>query len=377
MNNDDKKASSPAAGMPVNPIGSQDQPTQPIATQPEPPDTSVQTFSSLSNAISQNNASPQVTQPDTMQSTPTASADALYTPIDPTTPKSPFSSPDIPPQTSPAPAAQPPGTSAPFGSQPDSPPIQPVGNMSANELMSTTPAKPKGSKFKLLIILLIIVAFIVYAGVAYLFFSNKQMEGTETESPIANTLPTPTLSLASPTPAQAAKNISIVSGSIIETTASGEKITLIDKDDYPDSGIGGFYEVNQTKDGTKMCFYSIPPALGPMLYYSVTDGTGVTEVAERVRSCVWSTAGDAIAYTNDADTSEPVNIFSYSLASEESTNLTNATASSVIRRYEITSWSTDDAKIFCNYEEIDLNDTTKETAGNCEVNVATRTVTDL
>ncbi|MFV1917619.1 MAG: hypothetical protein ACC618_04040, partial [Patescibacteria group bacterium] len=87
---------------------------------------------------------------------------------------------------------------------------------------------------------------------------------------------------------------------------------------------------------------------------------------------------DVVAYIADTAADDPADIFKYDLTAGEETNLTKvSTESAVFRRYEINSWSNDDSKILCNYQEIDTLDVSTETLGNCEIDLKTAEVTDL
>ncbi len=236
--------------------------------------------------------------------------------------------------------------------------------------------KTKSSKFPILIGFLVVVAIAVYGFVAYLYFDNQKLkEDIESQGP-SDTISTP--QIPTPIPTTVPDKFEIDNGDITRVTSTGSKTVIVAKDDYEDTGLIGFTNVNLSPDNENVCFWSLPPALAPALYYSDTSGGEVVNIANRSVSCTWSNFGDKIAYINDAPTGTAVDIFFYDLLTEETANLTQtSTESTVYRRYEIESWSEDDEMINCNYEEIDTTDTSAEVVGNCQIDVIEGVVTDL
>ena len=236
--------------------------------------------------------------------------------------------------------------------------------------------KTKSSKFPILIGFLVVVAIAVYGFVAYLYFDNQKLkEDIETQG-VADILSTP--QIPTPIPTSVPDKFEIDNGDITRVTSTGSKTVIVAKDDYEDTGLIGFTNVNPSPDNENICFWSLPPALGPALYYSDASGGEVVNIADRSVGCTWSNFGDMIAYINDAPTGTAVDISVYDLLTQDSTNLTQAsTESTVYRRYEIESWSEDDEMINCNYEEIDTTDTSAEVVGNCQIDVIEGVETDL
>ncbi len=243
-----------------------------------------------------------------------------------------------------------------------------------------TEVKSGPSKFRILVILLIVVAVIVYAVVGYLYFTNSQLEDEATQPSTQPAIVAPIEATPEPevTETLPSTEIKLDNGNIIRETASGDSSILVDKDDYETTGIAGFSEVSVSPDEENMCFASAPPALEPALYYSGVDAITVTKISEKVKNCTWNNSSDNIAYISNTAQSIPTDLFIYSLTTSEETNLTKVSSvSGVFRKYEIVSWSADDSLINCTYEEIDLSDTTNEVLGRCKIDVATSEVTDL
>ena len=232
--------------------------------------------------------------------------------------------------------------------------------------------KESSSKFPLLMGFLVVLALAVYGFVAYLYFGNQKLKGDSKKSP-DNSLS----SAPSPVPVAETFQYLIDNGNIKKSGSKGTEQIVINKEDYPTTGLIGFTNVIATNSKELICFWSLPPALGPALYYSDGAGTTVKLIKEKVKNCAWSNSEDKLAYINDAAEGIPVDIFLYDLEQETEANLTNgATASGIFRRYEATSFSADDTKVLCSYEEINKANPSLETLGNCEIDIATSKVTD-
>ena len=274
--------------------------------------------------------------------------------------------PSTPPPTSPEPGPQPGTSIKPEPSQPTTP-VPPGPEV-------TTPKEEKSGP-PIYFIVLVVLILLVWGGVGYLYYTNQQLKQGESQTSQPQ-VSQDTLSPA-PSPSFNAEDIEIINGSVYQTTG-GENTPLVNKDDYPGTGIAGFATVTVSPNNSLMCFAALPPALKPALYYSSIDGIGVTQVGTSYKKCTWSNDSSMIAYINDAAADVAVDIYKYELATDVETNLTNvSTTSAVFRRYEIDSWSNDDTKILCNYQEIDPSAPSSEVLGNCEIDVKTSEVTDL
>lgn len=242
-----------------------------------------------------------------------------------------------------------------------------------SQVSQVLPQEEKSSKFPILMVFLVFLAIAVYGFVAYLYFSNQKLkEGSQKTSDKST--------LTQPIPTQTVETFQylIENGNIKKISSAGKEKIIISKDDYSSTGLIGFTNVIPSDKGDYICFWSLPPALKPALYYSDNEGSAVKLIKEKVKNCVWGSKEDKLAYINDVGEGLPVDIFLYDLENELEKNLTNqATASGVFRRYEATSFSSDDAKVLCSYEEINKSQPSLETLGNCEIDTTTSKVTDL
>ncbi len=293
-----------------------------------------------------------------------------------TTPADSIGAANIPPASPPPPLTQPTWKDTPSQEVPPGPQAPPAFQGPPPSKPKIISAKETPLKFPIIIGFLIVLALAVYGFVAYLYFGNQKLKeeiedkGSSQAQPVAE-LPTPI-------PTQVPDRFEIENGNINRISSSAETTVVVNKEDYQDTGIIGFTNVNLSPDNDSICFWSLPPALGPALYYADTDGVLVTKVADKAKGCVWSNSSEKLAYVNDSAQGSATDIFVYDLVDELETNLTEvATTSAVYRRYEINTWSADDTAINCNYEEIDPADTSLEVVGNCQIDVVTAEVTDL
>ncbi|MBN1168401.1 hypothetical protein JXA63_00770 [Candidatus Woesebacteria bacterium] len=260
----------------------------------------------------------------------------------------------------------------------DSPP-------SPSTVISSSDTK-SGGKFKFFVIILIVITILVYAVVAYLYFTGDKDndpfsdlfgDNSATQQVAGNVNGTTTIPTKTPTPV-ITEMITINNGDVVKESSIGDITVLVKKNDYPETGIVGFQKVNQSPDKSKLCFYSLSPADDPAMYISDSDGTNVEKLVSDVSSCYWSSDSSKIAYTNTADATSPVDIYIYDTKTLKSTNLTaQSDAETLFRRYEIESWSENDTKINCNFQVIDTENTDVENTDLCEIDFATKEVLDL
>ena len=241
-----------------------------------------------------------------------------------------------------------------------------------SQISQVVTEKEKSSKFPLLIGFLIVLAIAVYGFVAYLYFGNQKLRQDSQKASDKS-------AITQPTPIAMAETFQylIENGNIKKVSSKGSEQIIVNKAGYPETGLIGFTNVIVSDSGDFICFWSLPPATKPALYYSDSGGETVKQVNEKVKNCAWSNKEDKLAYINDAAEGLPVDIFLYDFENELEKNLTNqATASGVFRRYEATSFFSDDTKVLCSFEEINKAQPALETLGNCEIDVTTGKVTD-
>lgn len=235
--------------------------------------------------------------------------------------------------------------------------------------------EPKKSKLPLIIGAIVVVNLIIWGFVGYTYFQNQKLKKQVKENEDSTVDQSVTLPTATSAPQY---SIEIQNGNVSRVASSGESTVLVNKEDYEGTGITGFTNVETSPDKKRICFWSLPPALSPALYYSDIQGSAVTKVRDRVKDCKWSNNGNNIAYIDDTSLESASNIYVYYLLTKQETNLTSAsTASDTYRRYTINSWLEDDNKITCNYEEISSATAGATTKTMCEINVTTGQVSDL
>ncbi len=271
--------------------------------------------------------------------------------------------PQVPPP--PPPIPQEPGTEAKteLPTKPTEPVVPPSD-------VPTVSEKPKKPIFKIVIITLVIITLIIWGFVAYSYFRNKSLEKDLEKGETAL--------VQTPTPTEAPPQFSIENGNIIKIDSQGESSLIVSKENYEDTGIIGFTNVLLSPNYQKLCFWSLPPALKPALYYSNADGGSVSKVRERAKNCLWSTDNNMIAYIDDTAQDSPANIYIYNLGTGEETNLTEvSTPSAIYRRYSAESWLDDEKSISCSYDEINTASPEAITKGSCKIDTLSGEVADL
>ncbi len=226
-------------------------------------------------------------------------------------------------------------------------------------------AQRKGpSWFKIFVIFALIIIAIIYSAVFYLYLQNRNLR-----SQTLQTEPTSNLPSATPTPSFSPSWIRIQNGNVVRHEPGKEPIILVNKNDYPSTGIVGFARVIVSPDNNLLCFEALSPAVEPAIYVSNVDGSNVRMISTNKQNCVFRSDSKSIFYINTAPKSSPVSIFQYDLTQENAVEI-DLTKSSVpegvVRRYEIVGFSADDTKIICKYEEITQEE---EKTGECEINL--------
>lgn len=244
-------------------------------------------------------------------------------------------------------------------SQPSKSVVQPPPPPS-QEPQVMTPEKKKPN-FKIIIGAIIAINVIIWAFVAYNYFTNKNLSA-DVKQAESTTLVTQT-----PTVAPVTYSIEIDNGNIARVSSLGDSEILVDKENYEDTGITGFSFVEVSPDGKSLCFWSMPPSLEPALYYSDISGANVITVASKVTGCVWSNSSTKFAYVDDSSISMPSDIYIYNLAEQLESQMTSSTESATYRRYSINSWSVDNTILLCSYEEYSSSTSEAQLEGDCEI----------
>lgn len=251
-------------------------------------------------------------------------------------------------------------------------PATPVENV-----LSEQPVKGP-AWFSVFIGFLIVVTLGIYGFLGYLYIQNSQLKkeiadkNAPTQGALTEISPT-----ATPTPEVSPVELKIENGSVIQVISEDEIKVLLNKKDYPSTGITGFAKVTASPDYKKMCIESWPPAPEPSLYLANIDGSGLTEVSPNRKSCFWTHDSKSLVYLNTQLDTSPVDIYLYFLASAKEQNLTQDTAAQGSTRvYAVESISTDDSKIMCSYTQT-ASAEVAPSQGNCEIDLATLKLTEL
>lgn len=229
-----------------------------------------------------------------------------------------------------------------------------------------------GRGFKIFVTLGILVTLIVWAAVGYIYMQNNKMKK---ESPDISNLET--MDQITPTPAFDPNQIKIRSGNIVNEKPGGETVVLVDKKDYPSTGITGFLKLAVSPNNQKICFESWSPAPEPALYISNIDGQNVLEVSPNRQNCLWSNDSNTIYYINIGSNTSPVNIFSYDINEGFEKDMTSESVpAGVVRRFELVGMSADGSSLICRYENLG-GAAKSETITECRVDIETGVVSEL
>ncbi len=250
---------------------------------------------------------------------------------------------------------------------PETRPVEPITptTIAPNNFItpaSVTTGSSKKSRFGLFVAIGIIIIVIIYGTVAYLYFQNKKKTGsTVTET---NTAGTTQITKA---PEFNSEYVKIIDGSVAYKPGSGEQQVLVNKTDYPGSGITGFLKLALSPDKTKICFESWSPAPKPSLYISEANGTNVKEVSPNRKNCTWAPDSKKILYTNYATGSAGSDIFAYGIDNSEEKNVSYDPNSNDQRNFEIVGLSADGGSLICSFSYINK----EKEGGQCQINLST------
>lgn len=227
-------------------------------------------------------------------------------------------------------------------------------------------AKKGGSFFKIFIIFSLIVILLIWGYVGYLYLENQRLKDDSSINV------TTSEELPNPTPTPISFKYEIENGNVVKVGPDLISEIIIDKSNYPETGLGGFYKVKASPDNMYLCVESYPPAKKPGIYISDSGGQNVELISESKRNCVWSQDSNMIAYNNTKIINSPVDIFLYDLTTKTEENLTdqlNNTALESVNDYQINSFTQGDTLISCSYEKL-VDDISTSFA--CEINIQTK-----
>lgn len=229
----------------------------------------------------------------------------------------------------------------------------------------------KKSKFPLIIGVIVIVNLIIWGFVIYSYLQNRTLKSDLSQAETTPTL-TPT-----PTDIVVEYTYQIDNGNVVKASSLGDSTIVINKESYEETGITGFTFVALSPSESRLCFWSMSPSLEPALYHSDIEGINVTKVSEKVTDCTWSNNSTMIAYVNDTAQTSASDIYLYDLNLETESQLTSSTGSATYRRYSIDSWSLDNTKILCSFEEMSTATSGAQITGDCEIDIENNSVLDL
>ncbi len=221
----------------------------------------------------------------------------------------------------------------------------------------------KKSKFGLFVTIGIVLITLIYGVVFYIYIQNKKIKTGN--SALNNSLKNN--ATITPSPTFIVENVKVIDGNIsYQEGNSGTKV-LVNKNDYPGSGITGFLKLSISPDKANICFESWSPAPKPALYLSKIDGSNVVEVSSNRKNCIWSPDSKNILYINTISGNSASDIYIYNLEKKEEKNLTfTSSDSNGKKRFDIVGLSADGNRLICTFEYLDV----KKDGGQCEINLS-------
>lgn len=244
----------------------------------------------------------------------------------------------------------------------------PVPGIATSEETITTQAKPNDSRFKLFMIVGIILIVGVWGIVFYLYFKGRN-ENQPTPFPnITQDIQNPKLLTPVPTkaPTPKANEITIQNGNVVWISSEFGTKTLVSKENYPGTGITGFARVTTSPDGSFMCLESWPPSPEPALYMANIDATNVVKIGQARQSCLFTSDSKKILSVSMGAENQKTDIFSYEISTGLETNLSANYQSQGPYRFELVGLSSDGSTAICSFTKFDSS-----ANGDCEINLAT------
>jgi len=342
-----------APSPPQTPVSAAEIPqTEPVAVEPQPVNRVLAVPQTEFNSPAEPVADQQTSNPQPFQQTPEVPVDKGFT----------QESGSVMPEDDPSGSNQ-------FGSA-STEPTNPQTTASAAPPLPTnigsesitTKSRPKLGGFKLFMVAAVFLIIAIWGVVFYMYYKNNKSDSAQgtntvpenvTVEPTANEVEKPT-----------ADQIKILNGSVVWSGKNGDVI-IVSKNDYPQTGITGFYKAVLSPDQDKICFESWPPSPEPAVYLYDLKTFDVKEINPNRKNCLWKTDSKAVIYLNSTAETQSADIFSYDIASSSETNLTNAQNLDTVRRYEIVGLSSDGSRVVCKFEDVG----TDQGKQDCEINL--------
>ena len=216
--------------------------------------------------------------------------------------------------------------------------------------------KQSGSKYTIVLTVLMVFAIAGISFAGYQFYQNYQQNGTSEETSSEQTREN----------AVFVPEIVLDNGNIITTLADGNTAVLFDKSEFETAGIMGFSDLVMAPDGSVFCFHTKPPAPVSSIYISDLSGANLQEIGQSRTGCRWLNS-NSIAYLNTPNPSTGVDIYMFDLQDQVEINLTDTGEPEGIRYFNIRGIDNDGETILCNFSfELDGE------LIDCSINTKTR-----
>ena len=254
------------------------------------------------------------------------------------------------------------------------PPAEIPTNPVSEVPLTTDGDSSKRDNFIILIAVLIALVILIWTWVAYLYVTNKQIESQLPSNTNTYTPPALEAKLPTATPTQAIPKVtySVNNGHIASTNSDSQTTTIVNKNDYPETGDLGFEAARLSPDETMICAYSSEEAVPQGVYIFDTDGEELAVVGTSRKDCVWAPDSGSIAYLDSDSEGVQINLYIYNIENEEETLLTDGTSlEGFFRIYSDPVWDTDGENITVSYTEYDETGALEPVAGLSEVNIIT------
>ena len=255
----------------------------------------------------------------------------------------------------------------------DTPPSQPEN---VNEVL-TKPTKKRSSIFKLFLILATLAILGIWGFVGYMYLKNNNKLPFGLSSPVTDTSKDDSSdSGQNPSPGRQVEEVQlqIVNGNVMQVKQDGERLLLISKDNYEETGIAGFSTFSISPDNLRVCLESSEPSPEPSIYLSTISGGDVLKIGAAKKDCKWTPDARKIVYTGIRSNENPYSdVFSYDVVTGIEENYTGAIRESFpLRSYSVDQVIAD--TINCTYEDMG-SEGAVTASGSCSINIETSAVT--
>lgn len=243
----------------------------------------------------------------------------------------------------------------------------PTPQAPAQSLPNAVYTQKKYTGLNIVLVLFTIVALLIWAGVGFLYFDNKRLKQVvDTEMNPSPTV-TPTINPNKVSQEQ----IKIVAGNVVRTINTDENKILINKEEFPLTGLAGFARATVSPDGTKVCAESLSPSAKPGIYFYDLTTAETKEISPIKEKCLWNNESSILIYETTAPDSTAKDIYFYNVTNSEEVNVTmEYSQDGEIRRYSVD--RIENNLLSCTIEMFD--DVTKQKTGEkkCSINISNK-----